>query len=1253
MMDQYSTMMPMSLPGQEENGSSSGDSMQWAVEPLLESPLYSQQGLSLLALLNAPTRSSAEIEPHIAATLQMVSRSVLDKLATRLLVHWKTNHTEERRRIAGQQHVGSQLQSAYLAKEHTTVVDPKLAVANRDSLATSTLNSNTALNAPRLSAAGVRTGPTPTEHLICTPTNMDSGSTPKSESSQTSATAGGAKYGATSGSTSSAVGHAGASSSVVDNLDEEFGLADLTIGAPNIVGGIAFPTTPGGSSNSSPVGFSSAPGVVTDAPAATRSSSSSSSNTTTTGSSTAGAAAPLLKPRATALPRTQDFICEAGVEEEEAGGHDHLLPAPPEYTLAPYEGRGLTASGGVIASTSSNAVIPAREHDDPPTTSSPAHENHSDSLPGSHEEYEKLEVFPASNGGSVDQRLPYEPPSLHEQLMELRRKAALNTSAVKNGRSSSASSSSSSSSSSCSSSSTSRAAGGSRKTATGSQSISSQVGADQVLLMNINMPHTSTYPAEHDHSSAKSSPSAAYANGPLYSEYRVRQLRLGGDAAMVSEGGVPQVSDRPATHDEPSAPQIVDLFPPLDRTDSKKRILTYDEANKVYDRLWHTAVKDVAKKRQLEEERLRREGPPTHRENKTLREVVAGRRASDRLYRDASRRRKRSVSSESMGLQETHSSVLMTAALGGGRSVEKVKGERKKSDLGSSIATTSGGSKLTDSGYQQVVRRPRVQMRTRSRSSSLGRESVAERLYQEGFTFNERRKRMQKEYENALKELSNRAASNIGNKNGSGDHASSTKPTKANSMKQYEGALVSKLVDKVFANVMAQEQKRKRAESLNSQPQPTSSSSEAEVPDEGVKSGAGSKQAESSPADLGTPSSGPDASLEVEEHDHTVRQSESGKKLVQAVRSSSSSKTRRKYAPAGNIFMEDHVLKNFSSPLQLQTLMLKSPPALITIRGKEKLLSAQPLPGGATVFVRDPSRSRSKTRDQDRSGSRVDDKHQNGVVLTTTSSAVSSATIISAGSDENATSFSTGGKMNNQQMLKLQHPPEQENSYSTSTDRITAKNTAANAATRPRSVSEDAGLADKNYHAASGNSITGYKGAKQEHIVNSSRHASTGRATQYASTTMNSTPPNATQFGIGSTTSLTSSVFFASPVRSLKSNSSPYGMIAGLVAQNGGGTITNSGSKKPAITSMTSGSPMKPMYNPPPRPHYSQLPRPIDNQTAGGGSSFTIGPTTSGNTSGSLPTSLAAQSRPGFRQATTRPSPQKSSNYFMQRVLKT
>lgn len=146
------------------------------------------------------------------------------------------------------------------------------------------------------------------------------------------------------------------------------------------------------------------------------------------------------------------------------------------------------------------------------------------------------------------------------------------------------------------------------------------------------------------------------------------------------------------------------------------RKLTEEEAHEVYSRLWEGAKRDLAKKQSYELIRLQQEhkGVKDRIQNSELVGTEAGQAASDRLYRDAARR-KRSLS---RGGQKAE------ARKGGLRSPDGVGGMNKKLLKASESVSSLHNSSFTSHPENVAV-------------------EAAERLYEDSFASRERREMLQ------------------------------------------------------------------------------------------------------------------------------------------------------------------------------------------------------------------------------------------------------------------------------------------------------------------------------------------------------------------------------------------------------------------------------------------------------------------------------------------------------------------------------
>eukprot|EP00392_Amoebophrya_sp_AT5.2_P013966 g14099.t1 len=423
------------------------------------------------------------------------------------------------------------------------------------------------------------------------------------------------------------------------------------------------------------------------------------------------------------------------------------------------------------------------------------------------------------------------------------------------------------------------------------------------------------------------------------------------------------VLSSPAESKGLSTPQLVDIFPPQmdaknfpghsSANDHKPRKLSLEETKEVYARLWRTAVRDTEKKQQLELQRREREmkGGTSVGSSSSVQGVVPGasastspeharartggigqgQRATDRLYRDASNRRRRSVSTEK---EESRQRLMVSRLVSDHPSAERKANKE-----------------------QAPVKRGDHQQQT-----------VAERLYQESFKVQQRRQSLQDEDARRYKDLSRgrgRGGSSavnassissggkmnaIGVKDGPRT-ASRSASLSGKRNRQEEGnrlrvAAKRDIVDQAFATAMAHEEVRKRANSLETMSSPVDLG--GSQPSHG--SGCGEDTSKSPPADEALPSR--PRAVTIKEAAPVVAQQQTKAPLSQPL-----------------LFMEDHVSKNFASPHRsiLKKSMvrprLEIPPAKMKILPNEKLLSTQQLPGGGAIFVRDPSRNRQSNKD--------------------------------------------------------------------------------------------------------------------------------------------------------------------------------------------------------------------------------------------------------------------------------------------------
>eukprot|EP00391_Amoebophrya_sp_Ameob2_P012848 CAMPEP_0178996376 /NCGR_PEP_ID=MMETSP0795-20121207/8336_1 /TAXON_ID=88552 /ORGANISM="Amoebophrya sp., Strain Ameob2" /LENGTH=897 /DNA_ID=CAMNT_0020688763 /DNA_START=94 /DNA_END=2787 /DNA_ORIENTATION=- len=580
---------------------------------------------------------------------------------------------------------------------------------------------------------------------------------------------------------------------------------------------------------------------------------------------------------------------------------------------------------------------------------------------------------------SVEQRLPFEPPSLHEQLLELRRRTATENNMLK-------------------------AISPPAQTMLKTSIISTTTSSIKPIVPGFHPPSglqaqaagsRSGSDARSETSSqnnSKSGTPTSQSGGEnsartAHKEYRVRQLRLGSQGeTRLTEGSGAQVLSSPAESKGLSTPQLVDIFPPQmdaknfpghsSANDHKPRKLSLEETKEVYARLWRTAVRDTEKKQQLELQRREREmkGGTSVGSSSSVQGVVPGasastspeharartggigqgQRATDRLYRDASNRRRRSVSTEK---EESRQRLMVSRLVSDHPSAERKA--NKEQAPGSSLQP------------------PRVQVRKRSRSAQRSpsvkrgdhqQQTVAERLYQESFKVQQRRQSLQDEDARRYKDLSRgrgRGGSSavnassissggkmnaIGVKDGPRT-ASRSASLSGKRNRQEEGnrlrvAAKRDIVDQAFATAMAHEEVRKRANSLETMSSPVDLG--GSQPSHG--SGCGEDTSKSPPADEALPSR--PRAVTIKEAAPVVAQQQTKAPLSQPL-----------------LFMEDHVSKNFASPHRsiLKKSMvrprLEIPPAKMKILPNEKLLSTQQLPGGGAIFVRDPSRNRQSNKD--------------------------------------------------------------------------------------------------------------------------------------------------------------------------------------------------------------------------------------------------------------------------------------------------
>ncbi|CAD7961890.1 unnamed protein product [Amoebophrya sp. A25] len=822
------------------------DQVKWALKPLLDSPIYSHEGLALLTILNNPGKSSAEVEPKVQNLLQKVARCVLEQVCSRFLVRWRALHLEER-----------------LSPEKTKAADKKkppvytglnnLTGAFSGTSSTSGLPPNIGIVVDHSSPVSRHAS---VEHFICTPERIasrDGPSVPVSDAEVT-ANSGSATSSKSTGNLVSwshqnsnrsdpepqrqdsnhlartsaeevhhhlanTLQHLGGTiraripATVFAQGDERAdGPEEFSIASCNSSGAV-----PDYHLHEHEFGISEdvARDIIGESPAQRA------------GAKMEDTEAQLLSmsaPSHVEDDEEEDSLHDESVHEEYAGDavEDCVDSKEQELYDEEVEGQDFSRSS---------------RQEDPEDVANDAEDGVGDA---------EAELSDNEEVPRLDRKLPYEPPSLHEQLLELRRLKSFETAAGSKESSSIQQRQTSTSTPPLDSASyQSQDVDGSR----GSESFSFYVENQESSTGAKNAGGSSSQDVEHARrravvpvtglSSPPSSEGGVAGSFGTHGSagYRVRQLRLGGqleNAQSTSQEGTPLVSTSagvaqifsklPASKDSACerVPECLydgeALLSHLEdncghilgdlNSEKKKepRKLTVYEAKEVYNRLWQTAQKDVAKKHELEVQRRERERAPAKQGVNARGGAVpvAGQRAAERLYRDAGRR-KRSASS--------HDVTSYTSGVPG----------RDSGFVAPSAGSTSAGIRPPSGG---AVQQRKKGARGRSRSGSLGRRvtaaAVGERLYQQGFASRERRSQVQQEQERTIRELANRSASAGRNKETLG---------------RREGALVSKIVDRVFANAMAHEKLRAKAElSLLPEEEDTTAA------ERGKQSGGSSKQ---------------------------------------------------------------------------------------------------------------------------------------------------------------------------------------------------------------------------------------------------------------------------------------------------------------------------------------------------------------------------------------------------------------------------